>query len=159
MTIAVTYKVDMNLYTSPTANRNITLITTEYMCKTNILVHIQMNKNTAISTNRVLEAHFHLKRRLESDLFFCKKTYNMKAVKSITKPTFEERFSKFPKDETTITKEILEQYNYHDKNGKAGEVQILLTQREAETTAVIDFKSKQQCDDFVAPDWLGKYEK
>ena len=55
MAIIISYSVDRDLYFDPQANHNISLITTEYICGNNILVHLEQGRNLNIRLKNLLD--------------------------------------------------------------------------------------------------------
>lgn len=155
MTIVVTYRVDIDMYHDPNTKHDISLTTTEYICRNDILVHLQMGRNFGIRLNNLMQYQFKGgMAALLSEQFMAKKTYGKGKPKPITHSTFVEKRKRFDMSQTAVEQEILEEYAYTDKAGHPGAVQIVITIKDAVMSAVIDFKDSEQCQNFVPPVWL-----
>jgi len=154
MAIIISYSVDRDLYYDPQTNHNISLITTEYICGNNILVHLEQGNNLNIRLINLLDYTLKKDIGLKKDYFFFKKSYNRKQAKAISQNTFEEKMKNFDKNKTVTEQEILDEYFYTDKTGKNSKIQIAITVKSEKITAVIDFIDAEQCENFVCPIWL-----
>ena len=154
MAIIISYSVDRDLYYDPQTNHNISLITIEYICGNNILVHLEQGNNLNIRLINLLDYTLKKDIGLKKDYFFFKKTYNKKQAKAITQGTFVEKMKNFDKNKTGTEQEILDEYFYTDKTGKNSNIQIAITVKIEKITAVIDFADAKQYENFVCPVWL-----
>lgn len=151
--IIVPYKVVKDLYYAPDATHSVTMTTTEYTYKNNILVHLHIGKNLGIRLNNMLQYEFN--KGIEKDQYFYKKTYHYGKPKVTTHGTFDEKLKRFNASKTTVEKEIVEEYNYIDKNGTHTFVQVaVVVKNDVDMTASIDFKDATQYKNFVCPVWL-----
>lgn len=149
--IIVFYKVSKDLYYATDTVHHTVMITTEYTYKNSKLAYLRMGRNLEIRLNNVLQYEF--KKSINPEQFFYCKTYNRK-IKPITRDTFEHKLKQFDMPRTVIEQEIVEDYDYTDKKGKPGTVQIAIMVNESGMTATIDFKDAMQCADFVHPAWI-----
>lgn len=155
MAIVVTYNVNKDLYYASDTNHSISLVTTEYEYKTDILVHLQIGKNLSIRLNNIISYSFNKDTPLKNEQFMFRKTYQANdKIKQITRSTFEDKLRHFSPEKTAICQEIVEDYIYTDKNNHSTEVQIAIMIKSDTTTAVIDFKDPEQFESFVRPVWL-----
>jgi len=154
MNIIVTYHVDKDLYDG--SEHRASLVTTEYICRSNILVHLQIGKNLGIRLNNLLSYDFKKDIAVQNEQFLAGKSYNQSKPKPITRSTFEDKMKRFDMSQTVIEREILEEYSYTDRNGHSDEVQIVITAKDDTMTAVIDFKDTEQHSNFICPAWLVK---
>lgn len=154
MVVAVTYRVDAGLYHSPDIRHEAALVTTEYICGNELLVHLQIGKNLGIRLNNLMRYEFNGDKTLSDEQFMFKKTYRNGKPKPITRSTFEEKQRRFDMNRTTFEQEILEEYAYTDKTGCTSQVQIVVTVKKGTMTAAIDFKDAEQYQNFVSPAWL-----
>ena len=154
MAVLVNYQVDRGIYDNPGAAHEITLITTEYTYKNDMLVHLQMGKNLNIKLNNLLQYKFNKDKNFHNEQFLFKKIYNKGDPKPTTRSTFEEKIKQFNESQTKISREILEEYRYTGKNGKSAAVQIAVTEKDESMRAVIDFKDAEQYENFIEPAWL-----
>ena len=155
MPVVVTYRVDINMYRDPNTKHDISLTTTEYICRNDVLVHLQIGKNLSIRLNNLMQYQFKGgMAALPNEQFMAKKAYGKGKPKPITRSTFEEKRKRFDMSQTAVEQEILEEYAYIDKDGHLGTVQIVITIKDAVMSAVIDFKDSEQCQNFVPPVWL-----
>ena len=155
MTIVVTYRVDIDMYHDPNTKHDISLTTTEYICRNDILVHLQMGRNFGIRLNNLMQYQFKGgMAALANEQFMAKKAYGKGKPKPITRSTFEEKRKRFDMSQTAVEQEILEEYAYIDKDGHLGTVQIAITIKDGAMSAVIDFKDSRQYQNFTPPVWL-----
>lgn len=155
MTIVVTYRVDIDMYHDPNTKHDISLTTTEYICRNDILVHLQMGRNFGIRLNNLMQYQFKGgMAALANEQFMAKKAYGKGKPKPITRSTFEEKRKRFDMSQTAVEQEILEEYAYTDKAGHPGAVQIAITIKGGAISAVIDFRNSEQYQNFVRPVWL-----
>ena len=154
MAIIVNYGVDKDLYYAPKTNHNILLITTEYFCGNNILVHLEQSGNLNFRLNKLLNYVSKKDTDFSKDHFFQKKSYSRKDAKPITKSTFEEKMKRYDANKITAEQEILEEYGYTDKTGSFNKAQISISIKKESITAVIDFKDLEHYENFVCPAWL-----
>jgi len=154
MVIVASYHVDRASYFSADTKHTIVLSTTEYTFKNDMLVHLQIGKNTAVRLNNVLRYEFKTSKDFKDEQFLFKKTYSGGEAKPTTRGTFDDKLRGFDMGQTVIEQEILEGYDYTDKNGNPGSVQIVVVERDLKMTATIDFKDVEQHNNFVCPAWL-----
>jgi len=154
MNIVVTYHVDKDLYDS--SEHRASLITTEYLHRSDMLVHLQLGKNLGIRLSNLLSYDFKKDIAVQNEQFLAGKSYNKSKPKPITRSTFEDKLSRFDMSQTVTEREILEEYSYTDRNGHSDEVQIVITAKDDTMTAIIDFKDTEQHSIFICPAWLVK---
>ena len=158
MTIVVTYRVDIDMYHDPNTKHDISLTTTEYICRNDVLVHLQIGKNLGIRLNNLMQYQFKGgMTALAHEQFMAKKAYGKGKSKPITRSTFDEKRKRFDMSQTAVEQEILEEYSYIDKAGYPGAVQIAIRIKEGVMSAVIDFKDSEQYQNFTLPMWLIPY--
>ncbi len=155
MIITITYGVDADLYRADTKH-DVSLTTTEYVYRNEMLVHLQVGKNFGIRLNDRLKQEFKRAPALPGEQFLFKKTYNRDAAKPITQSSFTEKLNSFDMSQTEIKREILEEYRYTGKDSAAYNVQIVITEKDGVMAAVIDFSDTKQYENFIAPTWLTK---
>ena len=148
MAVIINYSVDKDIYYDPQTNHNITMITTEYICGSNILIHLEQSGNLNLRLKNLLD------HTVKKDHFFFKKAYNKESAKSISQNTFEEKMKSFDKNKIITEQEILEEYDYTDKTGNYDKVRIIILVKSEKVIAFIDFKDAYQCENFVCPIWL-----
>lgn len=156
MTIIATYYIDKDLYYAPDTKHDVSLSTTEYIYKSDTLVHLLIGRNLGIRLNNSLRYEFKKEAALQNEQFMSKKSYSHGKVKSITRSTFEEKLKRFDMSQTVVEQEIVEEYTYADKSGCSDEVQIVITVKEGKMTAAIDFKDAGQYENVICPAWLIK---
>ena len=154
MNIVVTYHVDKDLYDS--SEHRASLITTEYLHRSDILVHLQLGRNLGIRLSNLLRYNFKKDIAAQNEQFLAGKFYTQSKPKPITRSTFEDKMKRFDMSQTVIEREFLEEYSYTDRNGHSDEVQIVITAKDDTMTAVIDFKDTEQHCNFICPAWLVK---
>jgi len=154
MAILVNYSIEKDLYYDPKTNHNIILITTEYFCGNNIFVHLEQRSNLNIRLNNLLKYASKKNIDFQQDLFFQKKAYSKKEANQITQNTFEEKLKKYDLNKITVEQEILEEYDYTDKNDNLNKIQIVIKIKNDSITAIVDFKDLNQYENFVCPAWL-----
>ena len=154
MIIVASYHVDTAMYFSSETRHNLVLSTTEYTYKSNMLVHVQIGKNTAIRLNNLLRYEFKLNENFQSEQFLFGKTYDSGHVKTISQSVFDEKMRRFDMGQTVIAQEILEDYTYTDKAGGSDSVQVVVKERNLTMTAGIDFRDAEQYNRFAYPAWL-----
>jgi len=154
MNIIVTYRVDKDLYDS--SEHHVSLVTTEYTYKSDMLVRLQIGKNLGIRLNNLLSHDFKTDTVFQNEQFLFKKSYNHGKPKSVTRSIFDDKMKRFDMSQTVTEREILEEYSYTDRNGYSGEVQIVIAAKDDDVTAVIDFKDTEQHSNFICPAWLAK---
>jgi hypothetical protein len=154
MAIFVNYGIEKDLYYDPKTNHNIILITTEYFCGNNILVYLEQGSNLNIRLNNLLKYTSNKNTDFHQDLFFQKKAYSKKEANQITQNTFEEKIKKYDLNKITVEQEILEEYDYTDKNDNLNKIQIVIKIKNDSITAIVDFKDLNQYENFVCPAWL-----
>ena len=154
MAIFVNYGIEKDLYYDPKTNHNIILITTEYFCGNNILVHLEQGSNLNIRLNNLLKYVSKKNIDFQQNLFFQKKSYSKKEANQITQNTFEEKIKKYDLNKITVEQEILEEYDYTDKNDNLNKIQIVIKIKNDSITAIVDFKNLNQYENFVCPAWL-----
>jgi hypothetical protein len=142
MVIVASYHVDTALYFSADTKHTIVLSTTEYTYKNDMLVHLQIGKNTAIRINNLLRYEFKANKDFQEEQFLFKKTYNSGNAKPTTQSTFDEKLRGFDMGQTVIEQEILEEYDYTDKNGIPGSVQIVVRGKDMNMTATITLSAR-----------------
>ncbi len=153
MIITVAYLIDAKLYDTDILH-NITLTTTEYVRGTDMLVHQKIGKNFAIRLNNRLRCEIKRFSALSNEHYFYSKTYNIKAAKSVTQGAFTDRLMRWDMGETTVEREIVEEYSYIDRNGDACNAQLIITEKNSVMTAVIEFPDTEKLQNFIAPLWL-----
>lgn len=158
MNIVVTYTVDKALYHATETKHDISLVTTEYKHRNELLVHLQIGKNLGIRLNKRLGDLLPKGAGIQNEQFLFKKTYNQGNSKPITRSTFDEKLSRFDMSQTVIECEILEGYAYTDKNALPDHVQIVITEKAETMLATIDFKDTEQYANFSCPAWLARPE-
>ena len=155
MPVVVTYQIDIDIYHDPNTKHDVSLTTTEYICRNDVLVHLQIGKNLGIRLNNLVQYQFKgSMAALSNEQFMAKKTYGKGKPKPITLSTFEEKRKRFDMSQTAVEQEILEEYSFIDKVGHPGVVQIVITIKGGVMSAVIDFKHSEQYQNFVLPAWL-----
>jgi hypothetical protein len=154
MAIIIHYFIDKNIYFDAQTEHNISLVTTEYICGSNILVHSEQGGNLNVRLKNLLDYTLNKDSAINKDNFFIKKTYSKEKARPITQSTFEDRLKRFNADKTVIEQEILDEYGYTDKTGKLDKVQITVLIKSGRTLGVIDFKDAGQLENFVYPAWL-----
>ena len=122
--------------------------------KHNILVHLQIGKNTGIHLNNLLKYEFQLSNDLQDEQFLSKKTYGGGSEKLTTRSTFDEKLRRFNMAQTVIKHEILEEYAYTDKNGNSDSVQIVVRENALKMSASIDFRDADHYKNFICPAWI-----
>lgn len=152
MTATVTYAVDKDSYAK--SEHHVLSVTTEYTYKSDMLIHLWMEKNLCIRLNNRLRYAFRIHKDLQNEHFFFKKTYNQGKAKPISRSVFEEKQKRFDIGQTVFVQNILEEYAYTGKDGCSEEIQITVEVKEDEMTAEISFKDETQPENFVAPVWL-----
>lgn len=147
----VSYSVNKDLYNA--TEHQITMTTTEYTYKNNVIVHLHIGKTLGIRLNNIL--NYELNTNLNNNQYFMKKAYNKGKAKPTTRGTFEEKLKRFDMNKTTTEKEIVEEYGYVGKDGNHASVQIVvIIKNDTDMTATIDFKTTEQYENFIYPDWL-----
>ena len=155
MTVVATYQVDIDIYHNSNTKHDVSLITTEYICGNDILVHLQMGKNFGIRLNNLIQYQFKGGRvALGNEQFMARKTYGRGKPKPITRSTFEEKRKRFDISQTAVEQEILEEHSYIDKAGHPDAVQIAITIKDGVMSAVISFKDSEQYQNSILPAWL-----
>ena len=154
MAVLITYQVDKELYYKPDTPHSITLITTEYSYKNEILVHLWIGKNIGIKISNLIQEEFENIANFHSEQFFFKKSYNEGRAKPTTRSTFEDKIKRFDTNQTATLYEVLEEYRYIGKDGQPDMVQIPVTITGVSVTVVICFKDTAQHENFVKPAWL-----
>ena len=154
MVIIISYHVNKALYFSSDTAHTIRLSTTEYTHGNEMLVHLQFGKKLGIRLNNLMRYEFKKNKDVQSEQFFFKKLYNDGKPKPTTQSTFDEKLRRFDMGQTVIEQEILEEYDYTDKNGNPASVQIVVREKASGMTATIDFKDAEQHKNFVCPAWL-----
>lgn len=155
MVIVASYHVDTALYFSSDTVHTVTLHTTEYTYKNDLLVHLQVGKKLNARLNEVFRHDFRKNESLAGEQYFHKKTYNKGNAKPTTQSTFDDKLSRFDMGKTVIEQEIVEEYAYTGKDGKPDSVQIAVRDKSGtDITATIDFKDMAQHDNFICPAWL-----
>ncbi len=153
MIITVTYRIDFDLYRAD-AKHDISLTTTVYIYRNNILAHLQFGKNFRIRLNNRVQYSFKCDFTVLNDNYMFCKSYNREKVKHMSQSAFEKKLERFDKSQTAIEKEIIEEYAYTGKNSVTDTVKIAIVEKNGATTAEIDFSSDEQFKNFVAPVWL-----
>lgn len=156
MSIIASYNVDRELYQNPGTTHSITLVTTEYTHRNDVLVHLQIGKNLGIRLNNLLRHEFRKGDQFQNEQFLFKKSYGAGKPKLMTQNTFEDKLKRFDVSKTMKAQEILEEYNYTGRNGKPDMVQIAVTIKNEAVTAIIEFKDAEQHENFIEPAWLVK---
>lgn len=160
MAIVVTYNVNKDLYYFPDTKHNISLITTEYAYKTDVLINLQIGKNLGIRLNNILSYDFKKDAPLQNEQLMFRKSYQSKdKTKPITRSTYEEKIKRFDMSKTATEQEIVDEYAYVNKCNHSDEVQIVITSRDGIMTAVIEFKDIEQYENFICPEWLEKLKE
>ena len=154
MDLIFTYQIIKDKYYSSDTKHTISLITTEYTYKNNILVHLQLNSGFHLHTANILTDKLNKNIKLGKEIFMTKKNYKHSTVKNINKNRFNTMLGQFDISQTAIEQEILEEYGYIDKNNCSDSVQITTTIKNDILFATINFKNKNQHDSFVPPRWL-----
>jgi hypothetical protein len=152
MIITVDYRVDRGLYYS--AEHCVTLVTTEYICNTDILAHVMIGKSLGVRLNDLMRHEFGKDVFLQNEQFFAKKTYKMEEIRPITRGTFEEKQKRFDISQTIIEQETVEVYYYTDKSGTTDSVEIVVREKDSKMTAEIEFNNPEQRQTFIYPAWL-----
>ena len=152
--VIVNYIVDKNIYYGSQTKHSILLITTEYIRGNTVLAHVEQGVNLNIRVNNLLDYVLNKTSGLKKEHFFVKKSYNQGKAKAITRSTFEETLKRLDMSRTVIEQEILEDYDYTDKTGTSGKVQIAVSVKKDAVTAVIDFKDVKQYENFICPEWF-----
>jgi hypothetical protein len=150
--MTVSYSVDKDLYHAAVTKHDISLITTEYHYGNELLVHLLIGKNLGIRLNDRLSDL--LPGGVQNEQFFLKKTYNPGDAKPTTRSTFDAKLKRFDSSQTTVSREILEDYAYIDKAGLPGRVKIVMLDSFDVTTATIEFEDAEQYERFTCPGWL-----
>jgi len=154
MIILISYRVDKDLYHAPETKHDISLRTTEYKFKSDMLVHLEVGKNLGIRLNNRLRYEFKKDEALQKEQFFYKKAYNSGKAKPTTRSTFEDKLKRFDMSNTAVEQETVEEYAYTDKSGRSDSAQIVIKELDGEMTAAIDFKDMAQYENFTCPAWL-----
>jgi hypothetical protein len=159
MGIIVSYRVDTTLYFSPDTAHTLTLSTTEYTYKNDVLVHFQFGNNLNIRLNNLLRYEFKKSKEVHNEQFLYKKTYAGGNAKPTSQSTFDDKLSRFDLAQTAIEQEMVEEYAYTDKNGNSDSVQIAVRIKNGtDMTAAIEFNDMTQYECFAGPKWLTAYE-
>jgi len=82
MAVIINYAVDKDIYYAPQANHNITMITTEYICGANILVHLEQSRNLNIRLKNILD---YTEQEILEEYVYTDKTGNNSKVQIIIK--------------------------------------------------------------------------
>ena len=53
MTVVATYQIDINMYCDANTKHNLSSTTTEYICRNDVLLHLQMGKNLGLRLNNM----------------------------------------------------------------------------------------------------------
>jgi hypothetical protein len=154
MGVSINYYVDKNLYYKTDIPHTITLITTEYLYKNELLVHLLIGRSLVININNLIQQESQKDRVFGKEQFLFKKNYSNESPKPITRSTFASKLNQLDISQTMKEQEILEEYRYNDKNGKPDIVQIVISVKDDDITAIIDFKDAEQYGNFVEPVWL-----
>ena len=83
MIIAITYGVDASLYRAD-AKHDVSLTTTEYVYRNEMLVHLQVGKNLGIRLDDRIKQEFKRAPALPGEQFLFKKTYNRGEAKPMS---------------------------------------------------------------------------
>jgi hypothetical protein len=158
MVIIVSYHVDRALYFSAATKHSVSLSTTEYTYKNDVLVHLQYGQNLGIRLNNLLRYEFRNNKDIQDEQFFFKKAYGSGKPKAATRSAFDAKLRGFDLGQTIIEQEILEEYGYTDCSGEPASVQIVVKEKASKTTAAIDFKDETQHTNFIRPAWLTPME-
>jgi len=156
MAILIDYRVDRELYGSPEKPHHISLITTEYTHRNDVLIHLQIGKNIGIRLNNLIRYEFRKDDEFQNEQFLYKKSYGERKPKPTTRSTFEDKLKRFDMSRTTITREILIEYSYTGKNGKPDSAQIVVNEKDGSMIATIDFKDAEHLENFIEPIWFIK---
>jgi len=154
MVVIFPYRVNRALYFLPETVHTIELLTTEYTCRNDLLVHLRLGKNLGIRLNNIIRYEVNKAEEFQNEQFLYKKKYQGEDAKPVTRSAFDEKMSHFDMGQTVIEREMLEQYAYTDKNGKSASVQIVVREKGVDMTASIDFRDAEQFTNFICPAWL-----
>ena len=154
MGVFLNYCVDKDIYHNPGTPHCVTLSTTQYTYKSELLVHLSLGKNLGIIINNLIQYEFGEDEVFESEQFLLKKTHDTGRSKPMTQSIFEDKLKRFDMSQTVKEQEVLEEYRYIDKNGQSDMVRIVVTVKGGSMTAVIDFKDTEQYKNFIKPAWL-----
>lgn len=151
----VVYNIDKDLYYAPDTKHNVSLATTEYFYKNEILVHVQIGTNLGIRLNNLIRYDFNKDKILQNEQFMYRKSYQKKdKTKIVTRGTFEDKMKRFDINKTVKEQEIIEEYSYINKNNRSDTTQIAITIKDNIMTATISFKDIEQCKNFIYPVWF-----
>lgn len=154
MAILTDYRVDRELYRSPGKPHHISLITTEYTHKNDVLIHLQIGKNLGVRLNNLIRYEFKKDDEFQNEQFMQKKTYGSGKPKATTRSTFEEKLKRFDVNKTATIRETLIEYSYTGKNGKPDALQIVVIEKDGSIHASIEFKDTEQYENFIKPAWI-----
>ncbi len=154
MVIIATYSVDRKIYHAAETRHDISLVTMEYIHGNDMLVYLRIGMNTGVRLNELLQNRIAGGALIRGERYLFKKTYRRLRPKPITRSTFDDKLKRFDMSKTSIEAEILEEYAYTGKNGRADAVQLVIREKGDMMTAVIDFRNTDQQMNFAAPPYL-----
>lgn len=149
MPINFIYPINKGLYSKVEHEYPTVISTTEYSCGGTTLTHLRLGANRGVRLNSLLSRQFNENIALEQ--FFLKK---VRKLKSIPRSAFEKKLKALDARKTSVKHEVVKEYSYTNRMGKADRVQVVITATGESAYAMVDFPDADAFENFVCPAWL-----